>query len=520
MSRLTKKTIIAKTIQIGFFTLLSRAFGFIRQMLLARYLGAGVLSDAFLTAFKIPNSLRKIFAEGALSAALIPSLIHTAKKDGEHAASRLVTLSFVIIEAILCVVCIAIWFYADAVITFAAPGYSVDQHSAAVPLLKVLIAYIMFISSSAVLAGGLQAVNHFFVPASAQILLNIIFIGALVVCMRYDLPVIYLAYGIIFSGLVQTLMHFCAYWYTGLQVLMPTQSTWFEFGKVIAKFFPCLITMSIMEINLFIDGQFASYLQQGSITFISYAADFMRIPLGVFAVAFSTILLPHFSRVSAYAPKRLSFYLLESLKMIAWVTIPAALMMGFFSYEIFYTTYYGKNFTLYDVQQVSSLLQAFLYGLIFFSINKILVNIYYAFHSTVIPTIISIIATLVNIGLNFLLMRHFAAWGLVIATSLSAAVQMVLFLLVLHYYFNFKLYIKPFFRFLKKYTVQLIAVMGLFCALYYAIIVCIQRYAPGFEQVLLKTFVVWLWITPLCALALITLYLTRKLFGIKLHFLK
>jgi putative peptidoglycan lipid II flippase len=246
----------------------------------------------------------------------------------------------------------------------------------------------------------------------------------------------------------------------------------------------------------------------------------MRIPLGVFAVAFSTILLPHFSRVSAYAPKRLSFYLLESLKMIAWVTIPAALLMGFFSYEIFYTTYYGKNFTLYDVQQVSSLLQAFLYGLIFFSINKILVNIYYAFHSTIIPTVISIIATVVNIGLNFLLMRHFAAWGLVMATSISAGLQMILFLLVLHYYFNFKLYIKPFFIFLKKYTVQLIVVMGLFCGIYYTIIKAIQLYMPDYEQFLLKSFWVWLWIAPLCGLTLIALYATRKLFGIKLHFLK
>ncbi len=520
MSRLTKKNIIAKTIQIGFFTLLSRVFGFIRQMFLARYLGAGVISDAFLTAFRIPNSLRKVFAEGALSAALIPSIVHTAKKDGQSAASRLVTLSFVIIEAILLVVCIGIWFYADNVVTVAAPGFSHEQHAAAVPLLKVLIAYIMFISSSAVLAGGLQAVNHFFVPASAQIFVNIIFIGTLMLCLRYDLPVIYLAYGIIFSGLIQTLLHFWAYFYTGLHILMPTQSTWVEFGKVLGKFFPCLITMSIMEINLFIDGQFASYLQQGSITFISYSADFMRIPLGVFAVAFSTILLPHFSRVFAYAPKRLSFYLLESIKMIVWISLPAALLMGFFAHDIFYTTYYGKNFTLYDVQQVSSLLQAFLCGLIFFSVNKILVNIYYAFHSTVIPTIISIISTVVNIGLNYLLMHQFAAWGLVIATSLSAGVQMILFLAVLHYHFNFKLYFKPFFGFLKRYIAQLIVIMGLFCALYYVLVKTIAWYAPEFEHILLKTFVLWLWVTPLCILAVIVLYFTRKFFGIKLHFLK
>lgn len=520
MSRLTKKNIISKTIQIGVFTLLSRIFGFIRQMLLARYLGAGIVSDAFLTAFKIPNTLRKIFAEGALSAALIPTLVSSVKRDGKSAASRLVSLSFVIIQTILLGVCLAIWFNADLVIFLTAPGWSLAQRAMALPLLKVLIAYILFISSSAVLAGGLQAVNHFAVPASAQILINSVFIATLAFCLKYNLPVIYLAYGIILSGLAQTIMHIVAYFYVGLGVLYPNQQTWKDFYQVVVKFFPCLITMSIMEINLFIDGQFASYLQEGSITFISYAADFMRIPLGVFAVAFSTILLPHFSRVSMYAPKRLSFYLLESIKLIVWISLPVALMMGFFAYDIFYTTYYGKNFTMYDVRQVSNLLQAFLYGLIFFSINKILVNIYYAFHSTVIPTIISIAATVVNIGLNYLLMAHFAALGLVIATSISAAVQMILFLGVLNYYYNFKLYIKPFLDFLRKYIFQLTIVMGFFCLIYYTLIQMIHRWAQGFEDMLLKSFVVWLWVAPLCALAIFVLYCTRKAFGIKVQFLK
>lgn len=517
---MTTRQIRLKTVQVGLFTLMSRALGFVRQSLMARYLGVGIVSDAFITAFRIPNSLRKIFAEGALSAALVPTLVHTVKRQGPVAVSRLVSLSFIIIETILWFVCMGIWYWADTVIAAAAPGFSAAQHAAAVPLLKVLIAYIMFISSSAVIAGGLQAVNHFFVPASAQIAINIIFVGTLLACLHYDLPVIYLAYGIIFSGLMQTSMHIVAYFYAGLRVALPTRTTLAEFGIVLGKFFPCLITMSIMEIQLFIDGQFASYLQQGSITFIAYAADFMRIPLGVFAVALSTTLLPHFSRISSYAPKRLSFYLLEALKIITWITLPAALIMGFFAYDIFYTTYYSPHFTLYDVQQVSLLLQVFLCGLLFFSLNKILVNIYYAFNSTVIPTIISIISTVCNIALNYLLMYRLGACGLVVATALAGVIQTFLFLYVLHYHFKFKLHGAAFMHFLVRYAQQLFVACVLFGLAYYGMVFAITSYIPWYADLLLKTFMLWVWVGPLCLGFMAFLYITRARFNIKLYFLK
>jgi putative peptidoglycan lipid II flippase len=517
MSRMTKKNIIEKTLQVGFFIFMSRVFGFIREMYLVRYLGVNAISDAYNTAFKIPNGLRKIFAEGALSSALIPSLV--GKRNDSHEISRIITFTMVVIQAILLLLCFAIWWNADTVVTFTSPGYSVEQHSAAVPLLKVLIAFILFISSSAIIACGLQAINHFFIPAAGQIAINIVFIGVLLICLAYDLPVIYLAYGIVFAGFVQTIMHIVGYFYSGLTIALPNKKTLKEFWLILIKFFPCLITMSILEISIYIDGQFASYLQVGSTTFISYASNFMRIPLGIFAVAFSTILLPHFSRI-AHKPKRLSFYLLESIKTILWVSIPAALLMGFFSYDIFYTTYYSPKFTLYDVQQVSILLQAFLCGLIFFSLNKILVNIYYAFHHTLIPTIISVISLLVNILFNYLLMHSLGALGLVIATSLSAVVQTILFLAVLYYYFDFKIYLGVIYSFMVRYIMQLAVVFSLFFVTYYAIVAGVKTFVPLYSSLLLQSFVMWLWVGPLCLSVMVALYYTRRLFKIRVHFLK
>jgi putative peptidoglycan lipid II flippase len=206
--------------------------------------------------------------------------------------------------------------------------------------------------------------------------------------------------------------------------------------------------------------------------------------------------------------------------MILWISLPAALLMGFFSYDIFYTTYYSPKFTLYDVQQVSILLQAFLFGLIFFSLNKILMNIYYALHSTVIPTIISLIAVGVNIALNYLLMNTLGALGLVIATSLAALFQTALFLAVLRYHFNLKIYINVLYRFLVGYLTQLIVIGVLFYALYFAITRGIVTSLPNYSQFLLHSFVMWLWVAPLCMAMIIMLYATRRLFGIKVHFLK
>ncbi len=152
------------------------------------------------------------------------------------------------------------------------------------------------------------------------------------------------------------------------------------------------------EINLFINTSFASYLPPALSRLSTTQIVFMGIPQGVFVAALSTILLPHFSRISTYAPKRLSFYLLESAKLFFWVTIPVALIMGYFASEIFMI--FGKM-TPAQIQQAGQILTIFLAGLFFFALNKIVSNIYYALHTTWIPSVIALCGSAINIGLNF-----------------------------------------------------------------------------------------------------------------------
>lgn len=518
-SALHKKSIIKKTLQVGGSTLLSRFFGILRELLMVRFLGVGIISDAFVTAYKIPNSLRKIFAEGALSAAFIPTLVKTSKEHGKKTVNSLMSLAFLVFEGLVLFLCSWVILHAEKVVSLIAPGFSAEQAAYAVPFLRILMPFLFFISSSALLAGALQSVSHFFVPAFAPVLLNIVFVSALALCLTFGWPVQYLCYFILFGGLLQFLLHLWMYFRLGFTFAKIDKQAWQRFRPVFAKFLLCLVSMSVMEVSLFIDTSFASLLSKGSISLIYYANRFMGIPLGVFAVAFSTILLPHFSRVATYAPKRLSFYLLEAAKFVCFVTLPVAMLMAFFSEKVFSTVFLSEKFTMAHVMQAKSILVAFVCGLFFFALNKILLNIYYALHVTWLPAIISALATLGNVGLNFLLMQKYQATGLAFATTLSGALQTLLFLLFLSHKFDLKVYWVPFMQFFVRYAVQLVAVGTIFFGTYNVCSSAIALLPTTIANFLLINIGFWLWVGPLCGLLFLVIFTTRKQCGLKLHFI-
>lgn len=516
---ISSSSIIKKTLEISGSTLLSRFLGIIREILTVSYLGAGAVSDAFLTAYKIPNSLRKIFAEGALSAAFIPTLVKVVREKKMSEANSLMSIAFLFFESIVLILCVLVLWKTEQIIQLIAPGFSSEQVTQAVPFLRVLMPFIFFLSSSALLAGALQSVGHFFVPAFSPVLLNIVFITGLLICTFFSLPVLYLCFFILFGGFLQLIVHILTYWQLQFSFGPINRTSVQAFGSIFAKFFLCSISMSIIEISLFIDTSFASYLPNGSISLIYYANRFVGIPLGIFAVAFSTILLPHFARIGAYAPKRLNFYLLESTKLIFWVTIPMMCMLCFFAEKIFHTLFLSNKFTIDQVVQASHILIAFSLGLFFFSINKILLNIYYAIHVTWVPAAISAFATLINVGLNMLFIDRFAAPGLAFATTIAGTTQTILFLWVLCSYYKFQFYTARFFLFAKSYLTQLLCILTLF----YILFILFERFISSLPISLSSFFLYkigfWLWTGPLCLACMLAFYYTRHYFNINLYFL-
>ncbi|HLB94116.1 MAG TPA: murein biosynthesis integral membrane protein MurJ [Candidatus Babeliales bacterium] len=518
---MNKSSILKKTSQVGLLTLVSRGLGLIREYFLGRYLGAGMLSDAFFAAYKIPNFLRKIFAEGALSSAFVPTIVAIikGKKNAKELTSRLMTLSFIAFEGTLMLLCLLMYLLADWVVYLAAPGFSPEKAAYTISLLKIMAPFVIFISSGALLAGAMQSINHFFVPAFGPVLLNIIFVGGLLLGIRYDLSVEFLCYAVLLGGLVNFLLHILVYWRFGFRFSPVDQEAKSNFKQLLTKFFPIMFGMSIMEINLWVDTSFASYLADGSLSIVRYASRFVGIPLGVFAVAFATILLPHFSRINSYAPKRLSFYLYEATKFIFWVMAPITIILAFDAGQIFKTLFLSSKFPLDKVLQAQSVLIAFTLGLFFYSINKILLNIYYSKQDTKIPTITSIIAALVNLILSPTLMYIFKATGIGLATTISAVIQTLLLFYFLRTRHNFELFNLPALKFLKQYCWQLTIFMPLFWGIHWAMKQLIINFVQSSADFLLHGVGYWLWDLPVIGLMFLVIYLTRKRFGLRLYFL-
>ena len=516
---LRRKSFFIKMFQVSFSTLISRVLGLTREILQAYFLGANALSDTFLLAYTLPNSLRKVFAEGALSASFIPSFVKTYHKKGISEANKLLTLTFIMFEGAVLLVCYLVMWYAKGVLHFAAPGWSGEKIIATIPYLRILMPFIFFISSSALIAGPLNAANHFFIPAFGPVILNIVYIGALLLCLYFGLPIEFLCFAILFGGLALFLSHLIAYLKCDFSFEMFDRQSLRTFGFIMLRFFPCFFAMSIIEVNFLIDKNFMSYLPDGTMSLYHYASGFMRIPLGVFAVAFATIIFPMFSRVSIYAPKRLGYFLFESFKFLFWIIVPFTFYMAFFAKDIFVTLFSAK-FAHSQVVEAGGILIALLVGLFFFSINKVILNAYYSLHRMWMPALVSLAGTLLNIILNFILMYFFKAIGLALATSLSTGVfQSIALVYLLKRQLKLRLYGYSFISFLLKWLLQFTSVTLIFLIFHRGMVYFIKNYAGSWTEFFLYKFGLWLWVGPLFLVMALVYILTRKVFGIKIHFL-
>lgn len=521
--RLTRHAIVRKTLHVGISTMASKAIGFFREVMVARVLGVGGISDAYFAAFRLPSSLRKIFAEGALNAAFVPALVGIVKNNGKEQASRTVTAIFLVLQAFLVMGCIFLAFHAQTVVSLMVPGWGCAEGTArclmTIRLFKILIFFIALASAAALFNGALQTVHSFTVPVYGQILMNCLLVGELFILDRWSLPVTVLAVAVLFNSMVFLAMSWWYYRHHGFSLALPNRQAWSSVWDVFKKFLPCVIGFGAGEVSLIIDQVFASYLPEGSYSLLRYTFAFTRVPLQVFATAFSTILLPHFSRVSSYAPRRLSFYLFESAKFVWWITLPATIFMAAFSYKIFYTLLLSPKFTLVHVQESSYLLAIFITGLFFFSFEKIVLTTYYALHETMLPTVITIGGTFLNTALNPFFMYLWGARGLVLATVVASVVKLIVLLEMLRRRFDFAFYYGAFWRFLVGSTMQMAMLSWLFVVLYNIGCWMIAQLPGRLPHIFLETVAFWIWVFPLAAALALCAYVTRRRFGIRLHFL-
>ncbi len=367
---------------ISSLTLVSRILAFVRDVLIARIFGAGMATDAFFVAFKLPNLLRRLFAEGAFSQAFVPIFGEYKHRRGHEETQLLVDHVTTMLALILFIVTLVGIIAAPVIVYISAPGFLKDapKFDLTVQLLRITTPYIFFISLVAVAAGILNTYNRFWVPAFAPILLNLCFIGAaLWLAPYFDPPILALAWAVFIAGFVQ--LAFQIPFLKKIGMLPRIRFSLKDAGmrRVIRQMGPAVFGVSIAQISLIINTIFASFLAAGSVSWLYYADRLMEFPSGVLGVALGSILLPSLSKCHADNNTAEYSKLLDwGLRLTVMLTLPAALALGMIAVPLLSTFFQRGAFGAHDVQMTSYALIGYSIGLIGMILVKILAPGFYA----------------------------------------------------------------------------------------------------------------------------------------------
>ena len=425
------------TIKVGGWTFISRVAGLIRDIFTTNLLGASFFHDIFVVVLKIPNVFRKLFAEGAFSQAFIPIYSeYIGRKDDKCSQDFLNALFGILLSALFIFTALALLFAPIFILIFA-PGFYFDiqKQDLAVSLLRIMFPYLALISLVAFAAGIQNSHNKFSIPAITPLIFNLSLIGsAWLVAPKIDIPVMALAWGVLLAGFLQLLFQIAP-----LATIKKIPIPKIDFQNPgVKKFFililPAIVAGGIAQINLLIDTIFASLLITGSPTWLYVSDRLIQFPMGIFAIAIGTVLLPSLSK--AYAQKEIQAYteqLEHAFKLVFFLAIPSLIGLVLFASPLLATIFQRGAFLWSDVQQASLSLIAFSFGLPFFMAMKVLVPAFFSRQNTKTPMLIAFLSLLINVCLNYLLAFYFGLGhlGLAIASSISAIVSVIILSFIL-----------------------------------------------------------------------------------------
>jgi putative peptidoglycan lipid II flippase len=408
-------------------TLISRVFGFIRDMVTANLFGAGVFFDAFSVAFKIPNFMRRLFAEGSFSQAFVPVLSTYQKQQSEQDTKNFINAMAGTLGIVLLIVTIVGVVCTPWIIKLFAPGfYEGDQRfDLAVTMLRITFPYLFFISLTAFSGAILNTYSRFWVAAFTPVFLNICMIGAAMwLSPQFHWPIIGLAWGVCIAGVIQLLFQWPFLRQLGFVIRPRIAFNDPGVKNVLRLMVPSLFGVSVGQVNLFVDTLFASLLTIGSVSWLYYSDRLMEFPLGVFGVAISTVILPHLSRHHA-SHSTVSFSLTVdwALRAVLLVGLPAGVVLAILSGPMLSTLFQHGRFDAHAVLMARQSLSAFAIGIAPFMLVKVLAAGFYAKQDMRTPVRIAVIAMIANIILNLALISPLAHAGIALATSISAIIN-------------------------------------------------------------------------------------------------
>ena len=419
---------------VGIATLASRVMGYVRDMVMSWAFGTGMAADAFYVAYRIPNLLRELLAEGSMSAAFIPVFTETLTNESRESARHLANTVFARLLVILLVLTGLGILFAPYVVKVVAWGWAYraehDKYLLGVTLTRIMFPYLMFIGLAALAMGMLNSLRSFLTPALSPVMLNVMTISAVLLSMRFlSEPILGVAVGVVIGGMCQLLIQVPGLKRQGMMVrpqFAPTHPGVMKIGKLVL---PIFASSSVNQLNILIGTIFASFLATGSITYLFYGMRFIHFPLGIFGIAVATAVLPTMSvqaarRETEAFRETLSF----GLRLVFFIMFPAMAGLITLRVPIVNLLLEHGQFDKISTQGVAAALLFYAVGLWAFAGVRIVAQAFYALQDTKTPVKIALLA----FSTNILLCAAFVSWtplqhgGLALATSLSATLNISL----------------------------------------------------------------------------------------------
>jgi putative peptidoglycan lipid II flippase len=426
--------LLSSTSIFSFFTLISRVLGYLRDILIAFFLGASIFADAFFVAFRLPNTFRRLFAEGAFNAAFIPSYTSARienKKKGKKFADDILGSLLLILIFIVTIVEI----FTPYLVYIIAPGFVENdvKFNLVIELTRITFPFLLFVSLSSFFSGILNSNNKFAAVAAAPIILNIILILSLIVSFKLNLNFAkQLSYGVTLAGILQLIFLF----FVTLKFYKPTLTFNFKADSKVKFFFkkllPSIFSSGVTQINILIGTIIASF-ETGAVSYLYYADRIYQINLAIAGIAVGTVSLPALSKAFKNKNvKTLSNIQSKSFELSLLLSIPASFGLILASEEIVNALFGYGSFSKEDVKLTADALKYFGYGVPAFALIKILSNFFFARDNTKTPFYISAVMVIINISISVSLFSNFGFIIIPIATSIATWIGVLFYIYLLN----------------------------------------------------------------------------------------
>ncbi len=415
----------------------SRVTGFFRDVLFANFLGANILSDAFLFAFRLPNLFRRILAEGAMNSVFIPLYIRQSK-ESQSLASDFTSAVFLIFLSITSIMTIFVFLFSEQITSFLAPGFidNEDQFNFAIQLIPIIFPFLIFVTLSAVISSVLNIKGKFFLPSFLSVILNVLMIGTLLIFKSEShFP---LAWSILIAGIIQLFLllinanFFKSLFQFGLKKLSLLSSILRTFFK---RFLFSVLGSGIVQLNIFVSMLFASLVGEGAISHIYYADRIIDLPFALIAVAMTFTLLPYLSKNILDEEKNANAFN-QTIIFCFIFALPSSFALFFISEDIVRVLFGRGEFLNKDILITANLLLIYSFSLPGYMISRICNQVFYSYERVDLPIKASIPTFILNLILCFSLYRSLGVYGLAIAGAISVWINVFIQIFYLKIYFS------------------------------------------------------------------------------------